>query len=80
MTKGDVLGVGVVVGMVVVGWAVVGVLGWVLGKRRRRRGREGWRRGGAEGLVEVGGWRAMEEGEVRGGVVGPGGELLVLKS
>lgn len=28
----------------------------------------------------IGGWRAMEEGGVRGVVVGEGGEILVLKS
>jgi hypothetical protein len=54
----------------------VGVLGWVVG-RGRRRGRRGWR---GSGCLEVRGLRAIEEGEAMGVVVGPGRELLVLKS
>ncbi|OBU00884.1 hypothetical protein VE01_00830 [Pseudogymnoascus verrucosus] len=83
VTKGDVLGIGVVLGMVVVAWAVVGILGWVLGRRRGRRDREGrgWkRRKGEKGGRRGGMWRAMEEGGVRGVVVGAGGDIFVVKS
>ncbi|KAL5354557.1 hypothetical protein ACLOAV_000646 [Pseudogymnoascus australis] len=59
VTKGDLLGVGVVIGMVGVAWAAVGALGWVL---RRRRRREGWRRGGRGVDVDGVGWRGRGEG------------------
>ncbi|OBT83201.1 hypothetical protein VE02_09145 [Pseudogymnoascus sp. 03VT05] len=79
LTKGDLLGVLVILVVVMVGWAVVGVFGWVLGRRRGRRERVAWRRGREE-RREWERWEGYGGGGLglevlRGGGAGGGGNL-----